>query len=60
MSNTEKLKELSTGQLLDEYEFTVQTNHYDPMGGHDPEFSEDELRAEVERRLAVYEKYKSV
>jgi len=58
--SADKLKNLTTRELLDEYEFTVKTNHYDPMAAHEPEFDEDELRAEVKRRLAVYDKYKDV
>lgn len=58
--SAEKLKNLTTRELLEEYEFTVKTNHYDPMAAHEPEFDEDDLRAEVKRRLAVYEKYNAV
>jgi len=58
--SAEKLKKLTTRELLEEYESTVKTNHYDPMAAHEPEFDEDDLRAEVKRRLAVYEKYKDV
>lgn len=54
------LEKLTTEELLNEYEFTVRTMHYDPMARHTPEFSEEDLRAEVKRRLAVYEKHKEV
>jgi hypothetical protein len=53
---TTDLENLNTRDLLDEYEYTVKTFHYDPMASHNPQFTVDELRTEVERRLAEYDK----
>lgn len=50
------LEQLTTADLLDEYEHTVRAKHYNPMCSNEPQFSVADLRAEVKRRMAEFEK----
>ena len=52
--HTEQLQALNDGTLLDFYASRIRFDHYDPFGaemGHG--FSQDELHAEILRRLAI-------
>lgn len=46
-----KITLLSNYDLLEEYEYAIKRMHYDPIDSREPEFSADELRMEVERRM---------
>lgn len=53
--NTEPVEDLSTDELLEHYNWVVRRNHYDPVASDPPPYNEDELEAELRRRLRVYE-----
>lgn len=45
--------DLTTDELLEGFEYTVQRNHYDPMGSEEPRFCYDMLKKELKRRLEL-------
>ena len=47
------VRELDNEKLLEEFEFAVRWNHYDPHCGHEVIYNEDDLRDEVARRLKL-------
>lgn len=48
----ERLKKMNTEELLEDFEYVVERNHYDPMNSDTPEHTYHELRDEIVRRLS--------
>lgn len=46
-----KIEDLTNEDLLEEFEYVVKRNHYDPIRSREPLFTEDVLRDELQNRL---------
>ena len=46
-----KLEDLSNRNLVDEFEYAVRENHYDPLCNMTPTYNLSDLREEIVRRL---------
>lgn len=46
-----KVEDLTNEDLLEEFEYAVKRNHYDPIDSRMPLFTEDEMRDELRNRL---------